>query len=121
MRDALIGVVLAVGLTAAGPAPTGHEQMLRGLIADTMKGSVRYETFTPDLAVAVRPQADVARAEILALGALKSVTLQTTDKDGMEIYRTVFEKGALDWAFHVNGAGLIDNAAFRPVRPPPAS
>lgn len=121
VRTALVGVVLAAGLAAAGPAPKAHEQLLRGLIADTIQGAVRYETFTPDLAAAVRPQAEVARSEILALGALKSVTLQTTDKDGMEIYRTVFEKGVLEWAFHVNAAGLIDNAAFRFPKAAPSS
>ena len=121
LRRALVGAVLAVGLAAAGPAPAGHEQLLRGIIADTAQGAIRYEMFTPDLAVAVRPQAEVARSQILALGPLQSVTLQATDRDGMEIYRTVFEKGVLEWAFHVNAAGLIDNAAYRPAKSAPSS
>jgi hypothetical protein len=121
LRKALVGVALAVGLAAAGPAPAGHELLLRGIIADAAQGAIRYEMFTPDLAVAMRPQAEVARSQILALGPLQSVTLQATDRDGMEIYRTVFEKGALEWAFHVNAAGLIDNAAFRPSKPAPPS
>jgi hypothetical protein len=121
LRRAFIGAVLAAGLAAAGPAPTAHEQLLRGLIADAAQGAIRYEMFTPDLAVAVRPQAEIARSQILALGALQSVTLQGTDQDGMESYRTVFEKGVLEWALHVNAAGLIDNAAYRPAKPAPSS
>ena len=105
---------LAVGAQAA-PAPGGHDQALRGLIEDTTRGEIRYETLTPDLAKAVRPQAALAKAELSALGALKSVTFVSIDQSGAERYRTIFERGALEWAFSVDGRGLIDNAKFRPL------
>jgi hypothetical protein len=107
----------AAGLACAAPAPNGHDQMLRQLIQDTLQDKVRYETFTPDLATAVRPQVAQARSELVALGPLKSVTFESTSPDGMEIYRTEFEKGALDWAFAVDAQGRISNAAFRPAKP----
>ena len=105
-------------LTAqSAPAPARHDTMLEQLIHETIDGRVRYEAFTPKLAAAVRPQMATARAELVAPGALKSVTFEKTDADGFEIYRTVFEKGALDWAFSVDAKGLIANAAFRPAGP----
>ena len=67
------------------------------------RGRIAYQTLSPRLAQAFQPQAATAQAELSALGALTSVTLQATDKGAIEIYRTVFEKGVLEWAFHVDG------------------
>jgi hypothetical protein len=113
---ALAAVLFLVSLGAAAqaaPIPEGHDQMLRQLISEAAQGRINYQTLSPDLAEAVRGQAVIAQSEISALGALKSITLQVTDKSGMEIYRTVFEKGVLEWAFHVGDRGLIDNANYR--------
>lgn len=117
-RRALASLFVFLALSGApAVAATGpHDQMLRQLIGDASQGRIAYQTFSPGLAEAVRSQAAAAQAELSALGDLKSVTLETTDKDGMEIYRTVFDKGALDWAFHVNDQGLIDNAIYKPVK-----
>ena len=62
-----------------------------------------------------RPQATIAQAELVALGALKSVTFVAIDRTGAELYRTIFERGALEWAFSVDANGLISNALFRPL------
>jgi hypothetical protein len=116
----LAGILFSLSLGAhATAAPPAHDQMLRQLIHDTAQGHVPYETLSPGLAEAVRPQAATAQAELSALGALKSVELRATEESGMEIYRTVFEEGALDWAFHVDGQGLIDNAIYKPVKADP--
>lgn len=113
---------LLVGVLAAGVAGTaqaaGHDAMLRQLIQETAQGRIPYQSLSPGLAEAVRGQAATAQAELSALGALKSVTLKATSKDGVEIYRTVFEKGALDWAFHLDAQGLIDNAIYRAAAAP---
>ena len=45
-----------------------------------------------------------------ALGPLKSVTFVSLGPAGEELYRTAFERGALEWSFSVNASGLIDNA-----------
>lgn len=108
-------VVLATPTAQAASAPAGHEQILRGLIGEALQGKINYQAMTPDLADAVRPQAAAARSELVALGALKSVTFESIDRSGAEIYRTTFEHGALTWAFAVNGQGLISNAAYRPL------
>jgi hypothetical protein len=95
----------------------GHDQLLRRLIGEAAQGRIAYETLSPALGEAVRSQAATAQSELAALGALRSVTLMSTDKSGMEMYRTVFEKGSLDWAFHVGDQGLIDNAIYKPTPP----
>jgi hypothetical protein len=122
MRLAAIVTAAFVALTdqaaqAASP-PAGHEQILRGLIREAAQGKINYQAMTPDLAQAVRPQAGAAQSELVALGALKSVTLESVEPTGMEIYRTTFEHGALTWAFAVTGQGQISNAAYRPLPTP---
>ena len=57
--------------------------------------------------------AAIAQSELTALGALKSVTFESVNQAGAEIYRTDFERGALEWAFSVNAQGLIANAIYR--------
>jgi hypothetical protein len=118
-----LALALAAALATAAhaaPAPPGHDLMLRQLIQDAANGAIRYQTLTPELGALVKPQAGLAQSQLVSLGALKSITLTSTTKAGAEIYRTVFEKGALDWAFSVNAQGLIDNAAYRPVTPDPS-
>ena len=111
--------VVAMGAQAA-PAPGGHDLILRQLIQDAAQGKVDYRTLTPELAAAVRPQSAVAQSELTALGALRSVTFESVNQAGAEIYRTDFERGALEWAFSVNGQGLIANARYRPATPGPS-
>ena len=111
---AALSVAFASAAHAAS-APAGHEEILRGLIREAVQGKINYQAMTPDLAGAVRPQAATAQSELLALGALKSVTFESVDRTGSEIYRTNFERGALTGAFAVNNQGLISNAAYRPL------
>ena len=99
----------------AAPAANAHEMILRRLISDAAQGQIQYESMTPDLAQAVRPQAAIAQSELTALGALRSVTFKSVNSIGQELYRTDFEHGALEWAFSVNHEGLIDTARYRPV------
>lgn len=115
---AFAGVLCAFALTTAADG-ADHAQMLRQLIQDATQGRIAYQMLDPGLAEAVRPQAANAQAELTALGPLQSVTLASTGNGGMEIYRTVFERGVLEWAFHVNDKGLIDNAIYRPAKPAP--
>jgi hypothetical protein len=123
MKDAQANVALVALLAAstvamgtqAAPAAGGHDLILRRLIQDAAQGKIDYQTLTPELAAAVRPQAAVAQSELTALGALRSVTFVCVNQAGSEIYRTVFERGALDWAFSINAQGLIANAIYRPA------
>jgi hypothetical protein len=116
-RMAIVAVAAAAALTLSAQAAPGggHDAMLRDLIRDTAGGQIPYGAMTPGLAAAVKSQATIAQAELAGLGALKSVTFVTTDRDGAERYRTIFEHGALEWAFSVDAQGLIANAKFRPL------
>jgi hypothetical protein len=114
LTSAALVASLAVALTSrAEPAPGDHDRMLSQLIRDAAGGHIQYQTLTPTLANAVRAQAEVAQTELTALGPLRSVTFQKTDASGAELYRTDFERGALEWAFSVNPQGLIANAMYR--------
>lgn len=110
-----LAAMAAAGVVGAAPQPD-HMATLRDLIHDAAEGRIRYRTLTPQLAAAIEPQAETARAELTALGQLKSVELQSVDAQGVEFYRAEFDRGVLEWAFSVNGAGLIDNARYRRAR-----
>jgi hypothetical protein len=107
--------VVAAGAAQAASAPGGHDLILRRLIQDTAQGRIDYQTLTPELGAAIRPQSAIAQSDLTALGALMSVTFESVNQAGQEIYRTVFERGALDWAFSINAQGLIANARYRPA------
>jgi hypothetical protein len=105
---------MAIAATSqAAPAPGGHELILSQLIHDTAAGHIPYQAMTPDLGDAVRLQAATAVSDLSALGPLQSVTFKSIDATGTEFYRTTFERGAMDWAFSINPAGLIANARYR--------
>ncbi|HEV7384399.1 MAG TPA: hypothetical protein VGN89_05930 [Phenylobacterium sp.] len=109
-------MTLTFGLAVGAASAAGlHEPLLRRLIADAVQGRIDYRTMTPQLADAIRAQAATAQSELTALGPLKSVTLEATDRAGAEFYRTDFENGALEWALAVNPQGLIANAKYRPL------
>lgn len=111
---ASLAASLMVALTSqAAPALGDHDAMLGRLIRDAAQGHVQYQTMTPQLADAVRPQAAITQSELTALGPLKAVTFQSRDATGAEYYRTDFERGALEWAFSVDPQGLIANARYR--------
>lgn len=103
---------MAVSLAEAA-SPPAHEDILRRLIDSAARGQVDERTLTPELSAAVRPQAAIAKAELSALGGLKSVTFERAAADGSEIYLTTFEHGALEWAFQVAPDGRISNAMYR--------
>jgi hypothetical protein len=112
----LAAMALALGLAAPAAWAGGpHEPVLRRLIADAAQGRIDYRTMTPQLAEAVRAQAAAAQSELTALGPLKSVTLEATDRSGAEYYRTDFQNGALEWALAFDPKGLIANAKYRPL------
>jgi hypothetical protein len=109
-------MALTLGLAAPAALAGGlHEPVLRRLIADAAQGRIDYRTMTPQLADAIRAQAATAQSELTALGRLKSVTLEATDRSGAEYYRTDFENGALEWALAFDPQGLIVNAKYRPL------
>jgi|GEM_PF-5798136 len=118
---AALGAV-AVGLAEAAPppeiAPAGHEAALRKLVVDAGQGAVDPAALTPELAAAVQSQVAVAKAEISALGPLKTVTFERRDSQGAEIYLTIFERGALEWAFAMTPDGRISNAMYRTAAKP---
>ncbi|HEX5262909.1 MAG TPA: hypothetical protein VFW13_05245 [Phenylobacterium sp.] len=108
---------LAVSLAEAAP-PSSHELALRSLIDSAVRGQLDEQAMTPELAAAVRPQMAIARRELVALGALRSVEFERIDQRGSEIYLTTFEHGSLEWAFSVAADGRIANAMYRkPLAP----
>jgi hypothetical protein len=96
----------------SGPSPRS-EPALRAIIADAVAGKVDYGGMTPDFIKSAQPQFETAHTDILALGALKSVTFEHVDPFGADVFRTDFEHGALEWTFFVNAEGKVAVAFYR--------
>jgi len=95
-----------------GPIP-GGEAALRAVIADAAAGKPNYAAMTPDFIKSAQDQFGVAHTDVVALGALKSVTFERVDMLGSDVYRTDFERGALEWTFYVNAQGKVAVAFYR--------
>jgi hypothetical protein len=101
-------------LQSARTAPLpGGEAALRAIIADAATGKPNYAAMTPDFIKSARDQFKVAHDDVVALGALKSVTFERIDMLGADVYRTDFEHGALEWTFYVNSQGKVAVAFYR--------
>ncbi len=110
-----------VCLFAGGPAAAAppHDQMLRQLIGDAAWGHVAYETLSPGLAEAVRPQAAVAQAELSALGyfGVGDPAEQGQGRDG-DLSHCLRTRRASNGP-STDEQGLIDNAIYRPAKADP--
>ena len=94
------------------PIP-GAEAALRAIIADAASGKPNYAAMTPDFIKSAQDQFSVAHTDVVALGALKSVAFERVDMLGADVYRTDFERGALEWTFYVNAQGKVAVAFYR--------
>lgn len=103
----------------SGPSPRS-EPALRAIIADAVAGKVNYAAMTPDFIRSAQPQFETAHTDLIALGALKSVTFEHLDPFGADVYRTDFEHGALEWTFFVNTEGKVAVAFYRKLPSAPA-
>jgi hypothetical protein len=91
----------------------GGEAAIRKDIADVAAGTPDYNTMSPGLATATRQQLERAKALFASLGAVKSVTFKSVEKNGADVYDVEFEHGATEWQIVMAPDGKIDTLGFR--------
>ena len=94
-------------------ADRGTEAALRRNIADLTAGTPDYQKFSPGLAALTRRQWPTLQGYIAGLGALQSITFLAVTAEGADIYRTQFERGAVEWHILLDQDGLIETVSLR--------
>jgi serine-type D-Ala-D-Ala carboxypeptidase/endopeptidase len=94
------------------PAP-GSEAALRRHIEELRAGEPKYETMSPGLADAVRPQLAKSRELIVQMGTVESVTFKAVGPAGPDIYEVKCEHGTTEWRIWMGEDGKIASLNFR--------
>ena len=96
-------------------AAPGSEAVLRRLIEETRTGNPNYDLMSAGLAAATRQQLPQLQANLVQLGALKTVTFKGVGPAGPDIYQFKFDKGSLEYRIWLAADGKIESANVRPV------
>lgn len=101
----------------AGPdaaAVDAHKAVLTKAIADLKAGAPDYESMTPQLAEALRPQQAGLTDKLVQLGDVKSIEFVAARQTALK-FRVTFAEGATDWFIVMNADGKIETLVFRPA------
>jgi hypothetical protein len=94
----------------------GSEAAIRKDIADLAAGTPDYDTMSPGLAAATRQQLEKIKTLFASLGAVKSVTFKSVERNGADVYVVEFEHGSTEWRIIMAPDGKIDTLNFRPMQ-----
>jgi hypothetical protein len=97
-------------------AAPGSEAALRRLIEESRSGQPNYDLMSPGLATATRQQLPQIQANIIRLGAVKTISFKGVGPAGADIYEVKFENGSLEFRIFVAADGKIEGANMRPVQ-----
>jgi CubicO group peptidase (beta-lactamase class C family) len=97
-------------------AAPGSEAALRRLIEESRSGQPNYDLMSPGLATATRQQLPQIQANIIRLGAVKTISFKGVGPAGADIYEVKFENGSLEYRIFVAADGKIEGANMRPVQ-----
>lgn len=96
------------------PLP-GSEKALRDHIAQVQAGKIDRNSLVPDRADGVIAMLPKIQAEMLPLGAVKSMEFKGVDNAGMDRYRVTYTQGVRDWWVLVTPDGKLDSMWFGPA------
>ena len=106
----------AHGQDPAHFATARHAQhILSDFIADAQAGRVAYETMTPEMAAAARPQEAGMLQFIAQAGALQSIE-HVGEQNGAHAFTVTFENGATSWRIAINAENKIAGLGVQPVQ-----
>ena len=101
-------------LVPRSTAQAGSEAAVRRSVAELQAGAPRYELLSPGLAELTRSQLPQLQAEVLAAGALQSVTFVEVAPRGEDVYDLKFSKAEWLWSILLDEDGKIIMANFHP-------
>jgi DNA-binding transcriptional MerR regulator len=89
------------------------EQMLRVVIANSLRGEPDYEMMSPLLAALAREQHDLVIAELKSVGSLRSLTFRGVGQSGVDVYDARFDNAEMEWGIFIGRNGKISTLYFR--------
>lgn len=106
-----------VAAEPAGPdaaAVETHKQAVTKAIADMRAGKPDYDSMTPQLAEAVRPQQEGLASTLTQLGEVKSIEYVGFRQTALK-FKVTFANGVTDWFIVMTPEGKIETLVFRPA------
>jgi hypothetical protein len=94
------------------PAP-GVEGMLRKHIEALRAGNPLYDMMSPDLAAAIKAQAQMSQARLAEVGAIQSIEFTGVTANGLDTFLVKYEKGASRYVIGLGGDGKVASMAVR--------
>lgn len=89
------------------------EHVLRDTITAMQAGTPDYDAMSPELAEAVRGQADALGQVLAGLGELQSLEHQGEPQPGTHQFLVTFAGGQTTWFIAINGENRIEGLLFR--------
>lgn len=90
------------------------EEALRHLISEYQAGRPCVDRMVSELSQAVREQFDVVRAKLASKGTLRTLQFRGVGGAGHDVYRAIFDKGALTFRIAWSDDGKIIGLRYRP-------
>ncbi|WP_256375909.1 serine hydrolase [Caulobacter sp. S45] len=100
---------------AAGVPTPGTEDALRRILGELQRGAPNYDLMNPDLAKVVRSTLDEVKAQLVPLGAVKSIKFKGVGPGGADIFMVTFDKGAIEWRIALGESGRVEGLSLRPA------
>jgi peptidase S41-like protein len=89
---------------------SGGAEAVRRALEELARGAPNYDRMAPDLADATREQLPSLQPGIRGLGAVKTVTFNRVDPDGLDVYDVTLANGALQCGIFVAPDGKVVSA-----------
>jgi hypothetical protein len=96
------------------PLPGGAEALKRSL-EELARGAPNYDLMSTELADATREQLPMIQADISKLGAIKSLTLNHVESDGLDVYDVTLANGTMQCGIFIAPDGRILSAWIQPA------
>jgi DNA-binding transcriptional MerR regulator len=94
-------------------AAPDSEAIMRRVIAEHMRGEPDYDGMSPALAALAREQAELVKAELAPVGALRDVSFRGVGQSGMDVYDVRFENANMEWGFALAADGKLAGLYLR--------
>jgi hypothetical protein len=94
----------------------GSEAALRRVIEEVRGGAPNYDLLGSGLAATIRQQLPQIQAQIVQLGAVRSMSFKGVGPAGADIYQVQFANGAIEFRIGIGPDGKVDPLGMRPLQ-----
>ncbi len=123
LPSSLVAEQILAAFSGKAPQPVsrttpreGSEAALRRFIAEAARGDPDYSRMGERLAATFRSQQGAAQAGLQSLGAIETVSFNSVDMAGNDLFDIQFANGGMRFFIGLDDAGKVTAAGMRPAR-----